>query len=364
MKGDQIRARLLAELLSRDHEVTVVTGGRPSSAAALSELDGLATVIAIRVGRVERALGALFALARGRPLQVGWMTPPKLWRQIVSEAQRADVALVVTIRCLPLALPVPTVLDHIDALSLNMRHRAHLERRLPVRAAARLEARLLAAHERRVAPWLAAQTAVSPIDADALPQRPRPVVVPHVLSTPVLSSEPDERDIDVIVTGDMRYPPNRDAAEWLAQEIVPELRRRRAGVRVVVAGRSADELAVRGVEVAADVPDILELLRRSRVAAVPLRNGTGSPTKLLEALACGAAVVATPWVALAAGIDVDTATDAGSFAKAIERLLADENLRQERADVGRAGVRARTPEVVRHALERLLKDAVAGASDQ
>lgn len=359
MKGDQVRVRHQVELLAPTHAVTVLTAGRPSSAAAREQLEALATVHTITVGRLERLLGALAMAVRGVPLQVGWMTPGRVGRAAARAAGNSDVVIASTIRCLPRQLPAPIVLDHVDALSANMRQRARLERSFALRIGALLEARLLAAHETRVAPWLSAQTVVSSIDAAVLPQRPRPVVIPMVLERDGLERDDHVRDIDVIVTGNMRYPPNRDAAEWLAGEIVPRLRRRRPGVRVMVAGRSAGELAISGVEIASDVPDLADLLRRARVAAVPLRSGTGAPIKLLEAAACGAAVVCTPWVAQAVDVEVDTAVDAASFADGIERLLSNETLRRERAHAGRAALDDHSRAAVALALEQLLTQAVA-----
>jgi glycosyltransferase involved in cell wall biosynthesis len=359
MKGDQIRSRQLVELLAADHEVTVLTAARPSSAAVARELEALADVIAVPVGRPGRTIGALSALTRGLPAQVGWMTPPKVLRALDRAVANNDVVIVSTIRCLPRPLAAPTVLDHIDTLSSNMRQRAELERRSLLRAAALVEARLLFRHERRAAHWVAAQTVVSPIDAAALPQIPLPVVIGMVLELEPLETTV-LRDIDVILTGDMRYPPNRDGAEWLVREIVPALRRRRADVRVVVAGRAADaQISLEGIEVLSDVPDIGDLLRRARVAVVPLRSGTGEPIKLLEAAGAGAAPVATPWVARAVGIDVDTASDAESFAAAIDRLLSDETTRAERVAASRRGLESRTAAVVRAALVQLLAEAAA-----
>jgi glycosyltransferase involved in cell wall biosynthesis len=361
MKGDQLRVLQQVEMLAATHVVTVLTGGTASSSTARERLEALAAVETIAVGRFERLLGALAGGIRGLPLQVGWMTPGRVKRAAARAAGHADVVIVSTIRALPGPLPGPVVLDHVDALSENMRQRSQLEARLPRRLGATLEARLLRAHEQHVASWVAAQTVVSPIDAELLPQHPRPVVIPMILMDDGSTLEDGPRDIDVIVTGNMRYPPNRDAAQWLAGEIVPRLRRRRPDVRVLVAGRSAGELAIRNVDVASDVPDLSDLLRRTRVAAVPLRVGTGAPIKLLEAAACGAAVVCTPWVARAVGIDADTATDADSFADAIERLLADETRRRARAVAGRAALDAHKPEAVRRAWERLLAEVVAPA---
>jgi glycosyltransferase involved in cell wall biosynthesis len=357
MKGDQLRAFQLVELLHDRHELTVVTGGAASSPEAERELEAIARVVVLTVTARRRALAAAMSGIRGLPFEIGWMTPRPLAAMIGRHAATSDVAIACTIRCLSRPLPVPTVLDHVDALSANLRQRGRLERRAPLRLAARIEAALLVRHERRTARWVVGQTAVSPIDAAALPQTPPPIVLPQIQRE--LPSDHGTRDIDVIFTGNMRYPPNRDAAEWLISEIAPELRRRRHDVRIVVAGRDAVTLASDGtVEVLSDVPDIGALLQRSAVAVAPLRSGTGTPNKVLEAAAAGAAVVATPWVAKAVAIDLETATDARSFAAAVDRLLSSETLRRERVSAGRAALDARRPEAVGTILEELLQRAV------
>lgn len=355
-KGDQLRVREHVGLLSLTHEITVVASGLPSSAAAQRELECLATVRILAPRPLARAISALTGAVRARPFQVGWMMPRKAWSVAMQAAKRSDVVLVSTIRCLPGPLSAPTVLDHVDALSVNLRQRAELERNPAMRLGARVEARLLASHEARAAGWVAAQTVISSTDALALPDRPLPVIIPASWE-PSAAGGATERDIDVILTGNMRYPPNRDAALWLAREIAPRLRSRRPDARVVVAGRAAGELALQGVEVHSDVPDLAELLQRARVAAVPLRRGTGVPVKLLEAVANGAAVVCTPWVSRAAELDVDTAENAEEFAGAIARLLGNEALRRERLAATRAGLEGRRPAAVRRMLERVLVNA-------
>jgi glycosyltransferase involved in cell wall biosynthesis len=354
-KGDQQRGLQFARLLAPHHHVTVATAARAPSPGDRAELERVAELHPLAAGHARRLAGALGAVPRGLPLQVGWMMPGAAAREVAAVAAGADVVIAITVRCLRGQLPAPTVLDHIDALSLNMRERARLGRHKPVRAAALIEAWLLSRHERRAARWVAAQTVVSPRDAAALPRRPPPVVLPLVFE-PDERSDTGDRDIDVIMTGDMRYPPNRDGAEWLAAEIVPALRRRDANVRVVIAGRAAATLPkTAGVELLSDVDDVGQLLRRSRVAVVPLRRGTGTPIKLLEAASGGAAPVTTPWVATALGIDVDTASDATAFAATIERLLADEPLRLRRVEAARDGLALHAPAAVARQLLALLE---------
>jgi glycosyltransferase involved in cell wall biosynthesis len=154
----------------------------------------------------------------------------------------------------------------------------------------------------------------------------------------------------------MRYPPNRDAAEWFASEILPEVRRRRPGTTAWVVGRDASSLRLSGVEIASDVPDLLAYLRRAKVAIAPLRMGTGSPYKVLEAAASGAAVVATPWAAQGFGLPA-----AGEGAQALARrtveLLENEALRAEQARAGLAVARRHRGDRLARRLEEVLRGA-------
>lgn len=366
-KGDQVRTRQLLELLAPDHELHVLTGGCPSSAAALNEVRRLAHVTLVRTTRTARVLGALELLARGRPAQVGWMAPRRLRRRIATDAAASDAVLAATARMVDRPLPAPLILDHIDALSVNLRERARLERNPLLRLAERAEARLLVRHERLVSQWASAQIAVSGVDAMALPQSPRPVVIPQVVFDPIdaaellAEGEPTSRVIDLILTGNMRYPPNRDAAHWLADEIAPELRRLRPRVRVMVAGRHANSLSLHGVEIASDVADMSVLLRRARIAIVPLRGGTGVPNKLLEAAAAGAAIIATPRAAAAAGVAAMTASDAPALAARVADLLADDEARIALATRALEDLASRSPSIVARKLTDVLSESVRDA---
>lgn len=340
-KGDQTRSLAFLRELGRHHEVTVLTAGAAPDAAAAAELQAHAASVVVPLNRAQRVLAAAGAVLRGVPAQVGWMMPPRAWRHARRAARDHDVVLAMTARSLRGPLPRPVVLDHVDALSLNMTRRARGPEAWPVRAFARMEAVLLRRHERRAAAWAAAQLATSREDADHLPAAP----AVDVLASPwdgrveaaVLEAE---RTIDVMLSGNMAYPPNRDAAEWLAREILPAVRRRRPDTSACVVGRAAAALALPGVQVASDVHDVGEWLRRARVAVVPLRLGTGSPNKLLEAVAAGAAVVATPWAAARFDLPCAAGSTAEELAAEIVRLLDDEAARGQLA----AGALARLSE--------------------
>jgi glycosyltransferase involved in cell wall biosynthesis len=363
-KGDALRAFAFVRGLASRHDITVVTPSRPPSDKAEAALREHA-VVKIRPARaLERALGVTEAALRGRPGQVGWMMPRASWASIRALAPGHDVALAVTVRSIRGPLGIPTVLDHVDALSLNMRRRGDGPESPLRRFAARREALALARYERRAAGWVDAQVVTAREDAGELPPNPAATVIPAAWDGTIADVVRTDRDIDVIFTGNMAYPPNRVAAEWLAHEIVPALRRRRPEARVVVVGRGAAQLRLAGVDVASDVPNLADYLARAKVAAVPLRGlGTGSPNKLLEAASSGAAVVATSWASARFEVPCLVADDAEEFAAGITRLLGDDAERDDLARRARRALKAYSVARTVMRLEAVLMGATSSKSD-
>lgn len=356
-KGDQSRSfSFIRHLAGQGHEVTVVTSGSPPSAADAVRLRELARVEEVAASFARRLSSAVMAAATGTPAQVGWMMPRRTWRRVRAAGESCDVALVVTARAMRGEIALPVLLDHVDALSLNMSRRARGTERPHRRAAAAVEARLMRRHERRLAGLSAAQAVTSAEDASHLPGRPKPNVIPvaweGVADRAVLDGE---RDIDVVLSGNMAYPPNVDAARFLARHVLPLLRGERADSSVWIVGRAADRLDLDGIQVASDVPDLSAFLRRAKVAVVPLRIGTGSPFKLLEAAAAGAAVVATPAAAERFDIPVRTATGAEGFVRAISALLDDERARRAQAEAALDALAGHSAEAAGARIEDLLR---------
>jgi glycosyltransferase involved in cell wall biosynthesis len=104
----------------------------------------------------------------------------------------------------------------------------------------------------------------------------------------------------VLYVGALDWPPNVNAAKFLAREVLPALRQRVPDARVALVGRnpSADVRALAtpdgSVQVHADVPDVVPFFAAAAALAVPLEAGGGSRLKILEAFAAGLPVVSTP----------------------------------------------------------------------
>jgi glycosyltransferase involved in cell wall biosynthesis len=148
--------------------------------------------------------------------------------------------------------------------------------------------------------------------------------------------------VDLIFTGSMDWLPNIDAAQFLAREILPLIRKERPNCRVIIAGRrpsaAVEELAKRdsGIIVTGTVPDIRPYLWGSTVSIVPLRIAGGTRLKIFEAMAARLPVVSTSIGAeglpLKNGKHIAIADSPEHFARCCLDLLANADLRQQRAE--------------------------------
>jgi glycosyltransferase involved in cell wall biosynthesis len=165
-----------------------------------------------------------------------------------------------------------------------------------------------------------------------------------------LPPAPRHGPFTLLFVGSMGHAPNVDAALLLAREVLPELRRR-AGVplRLILVGGPPGELLALArpgeVEVTGRVDDLRPFYATSHVVLAPLRAGGGTRIKILEAMAYGRPVVATPLGA--AGLDVEDGVHlllgegASELADACHRLLANADLGATLAANGRALVARR-----------------------
>ncbi|MEG3640521.1 TIGR03087 family PEP-CTERM/XrtA system glycosyltransferase [Magnetococcus sp. PR-3] len=103
----------------------------------------------------------------------------------------------------------------------------------------------------------------------------------------------------LVFTGMMDYWPNIQAMVWFAQRVFPTLRQRHPNVQLAIVGaKPADEVVKLaeqpGVMVTGRVPDVRPYIAHAAFAVAPLLTARGTQNKVLEAMAMGKAVLATP----------------------------------------------------------------------
>ena len=206
-------------------------------------------------------------------------------------------------------------------------------------------------YERVLSPKFDAVTCTSDIDAavfqrycaeDTIEIIPNGVDVTHY--------QPDftsEAPAHLIYIGSMDWYPNEDAVAFFADEVLPRIQEKVRNVQFSIVGGNpsarVQRLAEReGVVVTGRVPEIKPYFAEATVFVVPLRIGSGTRLKILEALAMGKAIVSTSVGAegldLKDGGEIFIADEPNAFADAVTRLLTDPTLRRRIGENGRARV--------------------------
>ncbi len=139
---------------------------------------------------------------------------------------------------------------------------------------------------------------------------------------------------DLVHLGAMDWPPNRQGVAWFVLEVWLELKKRRPALEFHLGGRRSrtlvDEAAAPGVVIDGEVASAEDYLAAHGLVVVPLVSGSGIRVKIVEAMAQGKAIVASPvaieGLGVVGGRHLLVAEDASQWTEAIERCLSDPEL--------------------------------------
>ncbi|NES20689.1 MAG: glycosyltransferase [Symploca sp. SIO3E6] len=103
----------------------------------------------------------------------------------------------------------------------------------------------------------------------------------------------------ILYAGTYIYPPNAWAAELLIEQIYPQLRQIYPDCHLLLLGRNPTQKMLdtaqmdEGITVTGAVDDVLPYFAAASVMVVPLKHGSGTKLKVLEAFASGCPVITT-----------------------------------------------------------------------
>jgi len=259
----------------------------------------------------QHALNLLQGWSKGLPLQVAFFFQTQGVARLREDLERfaPDVVYCQLIRMAPYVLDWPgiQVLDYMDAFSGIMRKRAFDASPL-LRPLLNAETRRLRAYERHVFDAFQGHTIISRRDQMDIdhPEAEHIAVIPNGVNTeffkPLAEVKPT---YELAFVGNMGYHPNVAAGRWLAERLLPILKSKHPGIRLLLAGarpaRSIQALASPSVKVTGWVPDIRNAYQSGRLFVAPLFHGGGQQNKILEAMAMGLPCVTTSHVNEAIG---------------------------------------------------------------
>lgn len=154
---------------------------------------------------------------------------------------------------------------------------------------------------------------------------------------------PEEPDT-ILFVGPLTYAANSDGLMWFSKRVLPLIRAEIPDVKVEHIG-VADKHPYPGILHRGMVPDVRPHLASAPVSIVPVRIGTGTRYKILEALSMERAVVSTKVGAEGLGVRDDQhiriADQPKAFAAAVVELLRDPAQRARLGAAGREHVSAR-----------------------
>ncbi len=357
-EGHQLRSWHLLRALASRHDVTLLSFRRDEDIVADVEpmreiLENLET-FPIPAEHSRRALAGALAtsLLTRTPYVAAKYRSPALRERVAQLSRSADLVhfdMLPLMSCadvVPTGIPVAYNAHNVEHLLLDKR--IDIEPRAAVRQFLRSQSPRLREFERTACERADVVLACSDADAIALKAMSgKPVihVVPNGVDLDDNRPAPADTPVkpQLVFVGQMGWFPNRDGVDWFLREVFPLILVAKPDVEFVLVGKTdglvpPPEVAHR-VRLTGFVPDLRPLVHESAVYVVPLRAGSGTRLKVLEAMALGKAIVTThigsEGIALEHDHSAVYADDAHAFANATLALLDDP------ARARRLGVNAR-----------------------
>jgi sugar transferase (PEP-CTERM/EpsH1 system associated) len=309
-KGDKLRAFNQIKQLSKNHEIILCAlNDSVLHEKALSVLSKYCkSVHIIHISKITIVFNLIKTIFTDKPLQVGYYYNKETAGKIkeIIDFHKPDHIFCQLIRVAEYVkgISIPKTLDYQDVFSKGV------ERRLDsspsyIRPFLRLEHKRLLKYEHDVFSEFDNRIIISKPDRDHIPHpdREKIVVVPNGVDTDFFKPIESEKEFDLVFTGNMGYPPNINAAEFLVLKILPFVLKRKPDITLLIAGASphlrVSVLKSSNVDVTGWVSDMRECYAAARIFIAPMQLGTGLQNKLLEAMAMQVPCITSPLANLA-----------------------------------------------------------------
>lgn len=236
---------------------------------------------------------------------------------------------------LPDVRHLPKILTNHNVESLRVQRWARVEKKLLLKLYLHSQALKLRRFEAKLCPRFERCIAVSEFDKDVLASMCKHdnfTVIPNGVDTDYFRPAPPQRKPEGLVwVGAMSGAYNRDAVDYFLSRIAPALHARQPELRMTFVGAAPtpllQEKAREDARIACTgyVDDVRPFVDRAAVFIAPLRSGSGTKIKILNAMSQGKPVVTTSvgaeGIAAQPDREIVIADDENEFAGKVLRLL-------------------------------------------
>ena len=350
-KGDKLRAFNQIKQLAKHNEIVLCA---LNDNAKVSEQDAFRalqpycqSINFIRFNKLQILLGLVRAFFKGLPMQCGYFYNRKAAKKVnaLIAKHKPDMLYGQLLRVAEYIRhkDIPKAIDYQDIFSYGMKRRADIASFI-TRPIYNMEYRRLARYEAAIFDDFDVRTIISEPDRKLFPHEKRDeiLIIPNGVDHDFFKPMEREKKYDLVFTGNMSYPPNVNAVEYLANEILPIVWKTRPETTLYIAGATPDpkvkKAASDKIIVSGWLDDIRDAYAQSRVFIAPMRIGTGLQNKLLEAMSMRLPAITSPLANASLGAKPDEeiliGNNAQEMAQNIITLLTDTEKAEQIAQAG------------------------------
>jgi len=348
-KGDKLRAYNHIRYLSKNNEIILCalndTRIHPDALKNLKPF--CKSIHIISISKLRIAWNLFTALFKGIPFQTGYFynrKAQKLIDKIIAQ-ENPDHIFCQLVRVAEYVKyqGIPKTLDYQDVFSKGIERRIE-KASFYLKPLFNAEYKRLLKYEKQVFSWFNNKTIISRPDRDFIPhpEKDKIIIIPNGVDYEFFKPLKREKKYEIVFIGNMGYPPNVDAAEYLALKILPLVQGSKPKARLLLAGASPDSriLALQSdnIQVTGWVDDIRECYAQARIFIAPMQIGTGLQNKLLEAMAMKIPCITSPLANSALGAEdrkeILVGNTPAEYAAHIINLLDNASFAEEIAEAG------------------------------
>ncbi len=232
----------------------------------------------------------------------------------------------------------PSVLVNHNVESLRLERLAQVQKSFAARAYLDLQQGKMRRLEQDMCRRFTQLIAVSETDAEILRETCKVnniEEIPNGVDADFFQRAGGETEPDSLVwTGGMGSPYNRDAVDYFLEDIFPKIYVQRPQIKVTIVGDSPSPTLQQyqarypqNIFIAGYVDDVRPYMQRASIFIAPMRCGSGTKVKVINAMAMGKAIVSSSvgaeGIKVESGKDLIIAEAPQEFADQILRLLQD-----------------------------------------